>query len=641
MVTAGTDSWRLGVYKLIIEDDEGHTTIVPLVKEEITIGRKEGNTIRLTERNISRRHARMIKSSGSVFVEDLDSYNGVKVNGDKITGRTSVREGDLIEIGDYHFALQWAEGDEPGAEPQVASVPVQPPPLDVAVGEHATVEEDPQGSPTPLIAQETPSVDIYPEVSGSQNARLFVMNTELAGKEYPLGQNEVIIGRTEENDIVLSHVSVSGRHAKIVFDEGVLRIVDLGSANGVTVNGEIFSRTELKEGDVIELGQVKLRFVVDGVVKKEAESKTEAELDKPTSSVADLPTDQFERLEFPSASKHGNLWLALSMVLLAGGLFFWLQTRPAKHAPREYAADKPANAQTEPSEKSASPQAVDPQIVKLVEDGKAKLAQWDFAGAVEVLGQALQKAPGHQEAQALKQLAEREREYSDRIAKAKEAIASKNYHQAFQFLRQIPADSAVSKSASELLPEVRKKFLAYHLQVAARLDSSGQLDEALQHVEIVLGVDPQNPYANNLKSSLTAKQKPQETDDAPAAADGPEKSTASLSPTPAVPAGPKKKREPPKDYSETIKKGVRLVNNKEFDEAILVFNSVVKADPRNCDGLLGIGVIYASTGKQDKAAVYYQRFISACPKHVRAPDARQTLKQYFDFRRQQSPTPTP
>jgi len=41
------------LYKLIIEDDEGHTTVVPLVKEEITIGRKEGNTIRLTERNVS------------------------------------------------------------------------------------------------------------------------------------------------------------------------------------------------------------------------------------------------------------------------------------------------------------------------------------------------------------------------------------------------------------------------------------------------------------------------------------------------------------------------------------------------------------------------------------------------------------
>ena len=47
------------MYKLIIEDDEGKTTVVPLIRDEITIGRKEGNTIRLTERNVSRRHAKL------------------------------------------------------------------------------------------------------------------------------------------------------------------------------------------------------------------------------------------------------------------------------------------------------------------------------------------------------------------------------------------------------------------------------------------------------------------------------------------------------------------------------------------------------------------------------------------------------
>src|SRR6185503_15470220 len=49
------------VLKLIIEDDEGRKTVVPFVRDEITIGRQEGNTIRLTERNVSRRHARLVK----------------------------------------------------------------------------------------------------------------------------------------------------------------------------------------------------------------------------------------------------------------------------------------------------------------------------------------------------------------------------------------------------------------------------------------------------------------------------------------------------------------------------------------------------------------------------------------------------
>src|SRR5512137_1435357 len=98
--------------KLVIEDDEGKKTIVPIVRDEITIGRKDGNTIRLTERNVSRFHARLMRQDSQIFIEDLNSYTGVRVNGDRIAGRVQVGEGDLIEIGDYHLALQHEGGAE-------------------------------------------------------------------------------------------------------------------------------------------------------------------------------------------------------------------------------------------------------------------------------------------------------------------------------------------------------------------------------------------------------------------------------------------------------------------------------------------------------------------------------------------------
>ncbi len=46
-------------WNLIIEDDTGKAMAVPLTRDEVTIGRKEGNTIRLTERNVSRFHAKL------------------------------------------------------------------------------------------------------------------------------------------------------------------------------------------------------------------------------------------------------------------------------------------------------------------------------------------------------------------------------------------------------------------------------------------------------------------------------------------------------------------------------------------------------------------------------------------------------
>ncbi|MDY0003969.1 MAG: FHA domain-containing protein, partial [Polyangia bacterium] len=104
--------------KLIIEDDEGKTTVVPLIRDEISIGRKEGNTIRLTERNISRRHARLLRRNGNVVLEDLGSYNGIRVNGSRIQGQVGVAEGDRIQIGDYMLALKQ---DQP-----VAAAPADP-----------------------------------------------------------------------------------------------------------------------------------------------------------------------------------------------------------------------------------------------------------------------------------------------------------------------------------------------------------------------------------------------------------------------------------------------------------------------------------------------------------------------------------
>ena len=91
--------------RLIIEDEEGATTIVPLGEEEVTIGREPGNTIQLTEQNVSRQHARLHQGSDGWVIEDLESYNGVKVNGVQVEGSVTLNEGDVVQIGDYHLAL--------------------------------------------------------------------------------------------------------------------------------------------------------------------------------------------------------------------------------------------------------------------------------------------------------------------------------------------------------------------------------------------------------------------------------------------------------------------------------------------------------------------------------------------------------
>jgi len=103
------------VLKLLIQDDAGHQTLVPLANQEITIGRKPGNAVRLTERNVSRRHARLSRNHGAILLEDLDSSNGTQVNGKKLQGRVTLRVGDHVRIGDYDLSIRSQEDVSDGA----------------------------------------------------------------------------------------------------------------------------------------------------------------------------------------------------------------------------------------------------------------------------------------------------------------------------------------------------------------------------------------------------------------------------------------------------------------------------------------------------------------------------------------------
>src|ERR1700712_6001275 len=94
------------MYKLVISDDEGKTIIVPLVRDLITVGRQDGNTIRLTERNVSRQHARFVRDATGYRIEDVDSYNGITVNGVRIDGVSQLKDGDRVGVGDYVIALR-------------------------------------------------------------------------------------------------------------------------------------------------------------------------------------------------------------------------------------------------------------------------------------------------------------------------------------------------------------------------------------------------------------------------------------------------------------------------------------------------------------------------------------------------------
>ena len=85
------------------------------------------------------------------------------------------------------------------------------------------------------------------------------------GKRFVIAPTGALVGRSRECDVVLEDSNVSRNHARIAFTgEGAWTIEDLGSTNGVLVNGaRIKGVHEIAAGDRVELGTVAARFEVE------------------------------------------------------------------------------------------------------------------------------------------------------------------------------------------------------------------------------------------------------------------------------------------------------------------------------------------------------------------------------------------
>lgn len=80
-------------------------------------------------------------------------------------------------------------------------------------------------------------------------------------KQFELGEDQVSIGRTEDNTLVLADASVSKQHAAIVYENGEYYITDLGSSNGVFLNNQKIEKAKLKYWDEIQIHNFVIRFM--------------------------------------------------------------------------------------------------------------------------------------------------------------------------------------------------------------------------------------------------------------------------------------------------------------------------------------------------------------------------------------------
>jgi predicted component of type VI protein secretion system len=100
------------MFTIVISEKGGAERRETFDKNEINIGRVQGNDLMLPKGNVSKHHARLLFRDGRFIVTDLKSTNGTYVNGRKISQATIVREGDKIYIGDFVLRVETGAGQQ-------------------------------------------------------------------------------------------------------------------------------------------------------------------------------------------------------------------------------------------------------------------------------------------------------------------------------------------------------------------------------------------------------------------------------------------------------------------------------------------------------------------------------------------------
>jgi pSer/pThr/pTyr-binding forkhead associated (FHA) protein len=314
------------MWKINIEDDQANVTTVNLVRDEYSVGRDVENAVRLTERNISRKHAALKRNGTGWILRDLGSHNGCFVNGKRINGEHALGHGDLVQLGDYRMELL----DELAAS---------------------------QGD---ALSKTSTAPGRFSQTLKDLPNRLIMVAGPAIGVPFTLTQKRVVIGRGEECDLPINDTSVSRVHAEIrAADDGRYEIMDLGSSNGVRVNGVELKRSLLDAGDIIELGDVQLKYVPAGQIWN------------PTDPIA--PSGRRHSLEPVGDRMSGgrggaNRFVILGAVLLAAVVVVVAATRA------QSGANPPSLATEEPK---ANPAAV------ALEQAKERLDRGDLEGALE------------------------------------------------------------------------------------------------------------------------------------------------------------------------------------------------------------------------------------------------------------------
>ncbi len=240
--------------KMILSLDGAVLQECPLDRERMTIGRKDDNDIVINNLAVSSHHAAIITIMNDSFIEDLDSTNGMMVNGEAVKKRF-LQNNDLVEIGKYklkyindHVSTTTAEDFE---KTMVMRGSMR------GIRKDNDKSEDTLVKPPELETQEAAPTEIIRPVEAAHaplRAAIQILNGPNAGRELELVKSLTTLGKPGVQVAVLT------RRPRGFF------ITHVEGENYPSVNGEVIGThpRSLNDHDLIELVGIKMEFFLKG-----------------------------------------------------------------------------------------------------------------------------------------------------------------------------------------------------------------------------------------------------------------------------------------------------------------------------------------------------------------------------------------
>lgn len=249
------------------------------IEKTFSIGRSKSNHLSVDDPDMDDVHARIINRGDVFILKDAGSKNGTYVNGTRVTQK-NIGCGDAIQLGNLSLEV----------------------------------------------------VDPLLEQNNSTTWSLIADSSWLSGHEFPLRfdqeKTRVVLGRSNECDIVIPGTHLSRQHAEIVANAEGLQIRDLKSSNGTFVNDKKVEASRLKAGDRIRVDVYSFKVFGPGIALPRAATQTMKAI---TDEMIEVDrTDSVEKLWKTKATSPGNRtqedlykknWLPLAVALSLVGLF--------------------------------------------------------------------------------------------------------------------------------------------------------------------------------------------------------------------------------------------------------------------------------------------------------------------------------